>query len=80
MAVVHPDLESVIGRREHVEVAVAIDVRRENAMRVDVIAQGNLLREAVRVVRVCRDRGRQPAGQRQAEGAKENAARKHQIA
>jgi hypothetical protein len=79
VAVVHPDLDPVIGRGQDIQVAVAIDVRRDDAMRVDVIAPGDLLREAVRVTGVRRNRGRQSAGERQAEGANEDAARKHPI-
>jgi len=51
-AVVHPDDEPVIGGGQHVEVAVAVDVGRKDVMRIDVVADRNLMREGVRVGRV----------------------------
>jgi len=78
-AVVHPDLESVVSRGNNVQVAVAIDISREDVLRVDVIAERNLAREAIRVSGASHNRGCQSTRQRQAKDTNQGTARKHQI-
>jgi hypothetical protein len=49
-AVVDPDGEAAIGRRQDVDVAVAVDIRRDNPSELDVIPGSHQLFESA-----CRD-------------------------
>lgn len=47
-AVIDPDGEAAIGRRQDVDIAVAVDIRRDNPSELDVISGSHHLFESAR--------------------------------